>query len=61
MEDTVAGVEAALGPVDLLVNNAGQPGPIGPIAAIDPDEWWQALEVNLPTYAVLTAGPAVLR
>ena len=43
----VAAVGAALGPVDLLVNNAGQFGPIGPIAATDPDEWWQALEVNL--------------
>jgi NAD(P)-dependent dehydrogenase (short-subunit alcohol dehydrogenase family) len=47
VEDMVAAVGAALGPVDLLVNNAGQFGPIGPIAATDPDEWWQALEVNL--------------
>lgn len=47
VEDMVAGVEAAIGPVDLLVNNAGQFAPIGPIAATDPDEWWQALEVNL--------------
>jgi NAD(P)-dependent dehydrogenase (short-subunit alcohol dehydrogenase family) len=47
VEDMVAGVEAALGPVDLLVNNAGQFGPIGPIAATDPDQWWQTLEVNL--------------
>jgi NAD(P)-dependent dehydrogenase (short-subunit alcohol dehydrogenase family) len=40
-------VEAALGPVDLLVNNAGSPGPLGPLAEADPDEWWRCLEVNL--------------
>ena len=43
----VAPVEETLGPVDLLVNNAGQFGPVGPLAATDPDQWWQALEVNL--------------
>jgi NADP-dependent 3-hydroxy acid dehydrogenase YdfG len=39
VEDMVAQVKAALGPVDLLVNNAGQFGPIGPLAATDPDQW----------------------
>src|SRR4051794_6871465 len=29
-------VERALGRVDLLVNNAGEAGPIGPVAEIDP-------------------------
>ena len=40
-------VECALGPVDLLVNNAGDSGPIGPVAEIDPDLWWHCQEVNL--------------
>jgi NAD(P)-dependent dehydrogenase (short-subunit alcohol dehydrogenase family) len=40
-------VERALGRVDLLVNNAGEAGPIGPIAEIDPDHWWRCQEVNL--------------
>jgi NAD(P)-dependent dehydrogenase (short-subunit alcohol dehydrogenase family) len=39
--------EATLGPVDLLVNNAGIPGPIGPMWEVDPDAWWRGLEVNL--------------
>jgi NAD(P)-dependent dehydrogenase (short-subunit alcohol dehydrogenase family) len=62
VEDMVAGVEAVLGPVDLLVNNAGQAGPIGPIAATDPDEWWQALEVNLrgPLYCARAVLPGML-
>jgi NAD(P)-dependent dehydrogenase (short-subunit alcohol dehydrogenase family) len=40
-------VERDLGPVDLLVNNAGEAGPIGPVAEIDPDRWWRCQEVNL--------------
>src|SRR4051794_37121281 len=40
-------VERALGPVDLLVNNAGDSGPLGPIAEADADRWWRCQEVNL--------------
>jgi NAD(P)-dependent dehydrogenase (short-subunit alcohol dehydrogenase family) len=36
-----------LGPVTLLVNNAGIPGPFAPIWAADPAEWWFAQEVHL--------------
>jgi NAD(P)-dependent dehydrogenase (short-subunit alcohol dehydrogenase family) len=62
VEDMVARVEAALGPVDLLVNNAGQFGPTGPIAATDPDRWWQTLEVNLrgPLYCMRAVLPGML-
>ncbi len=62
VEDMVAQMEAALGPVDLLVNNAGQFGPIGPIAVTDPDEWWQALEVNLrgPLFCARAVLPGML-
>jgi NAD(P)-dependent dehydrogenase (short-subunit alcohol dehydrogenase family) len=40
-------VEEALGPVTLLVNNAGTGGPTGPFWENDPDQWWQSQEVNL--------------
>jgi NAD(P)-dependent dehydrogenase (short-subunit alcohol dehydrogenase family) len=62
VEGMVAGAEAVLGPVDLLVSNAAQAGPIGPIAATDPDEWWQALEVNLrgPLYCARAVLPGML-
>ena len=40
-------VEAALGPVDLLVNNAATPGPLGPMWEVDADDWWHSFEVNL--------------
>jgi 7-alpha-hydroxysteroid dehydrogenase len=38
VEGMVAAVEEAIGPVNLLVNNAGQFGPVGPLAATDPDQ-----------------------
>jgi 3-oxoacyl-[acyl-carrier protein] reductase len=62
VEDMVAQVEAALGPVDLLVNNAGRFGPIGPLAATDPDQWWQTLAVNLrgPLYCTRAVLPGML-
>ncbi len=47
VERVVAEVEEQLGPVDLLVNNAGVLGPAGPIWQNDADEWWQCMDVNL--------------
>jgi NAD(P)-dependent dehydrogenase (short-subunit alcohol dehydrogenase family) len=38
---------ARFGPVAILVNNAGIPGPYGPIGTIDPLEWWAAQAVNV--------------
>lgn len=43
----VAAVERELGPIDLLINNAGHIGAIGPIWEVDPDLWWRAYEVNV--------------
>ena len=37
----------SFGPITLLVNNAGIPGPFAPIWATDPDEWWFAQEVHI--------------
>jgi 3-oxoacyl-[acyl-carrier protein] reductase len=43
----VAETEKAFGPVTIMVNNAGVPGPFGPIGVVDPDEWWAAQAVHL--------------
>jgi NAD(P)-dependent dehydrogenase (short-subunit alcohol dehydrogenase family) len=40
-------IRRALGPIDLLVNNAGVLGPIGPLWEVDADEWWNTFDVNL--------------
>ena len=58
VEAAVTATAATFGPVTLLVNNAGMAGPFGPIAAIDPDEWWAAQQVHV--YAPLIAAHAVL-
>lgn len=47
VERTLGAVESALGPVDLLVNNAGIAGPIAPFWDADPSDWWRAVEINL--------------
>ncbi len=47
VDHAVGKIEQVLGPVDLLVNNAGVPGPFGPIWAVDPEEWWRAQAVHI--------------
>jgi NAD(P)-dependent dehydrogenase (short-subunit alcohol dehydrogenase family) len=50
-ERAVAEATAALcrqlGPVDLLVNNAGVSGPFGDAWQVDAEDWWRAVEINL--------------
>jgi NAD(P)-dependent dehydrogenase (short-subunit alcohol dehydrogenase family) len=47
VERMAADVAQRLGPVDLLVNNAGVLGPLGPFWDADPDEWWRTMEINV--------------
>jgi NAD(P)-dependent dehydrogenase (short-subunit alcohol dehydrogenase family) len=43
----VADLRTQLGPIDVLVNNAGILGPIGPLWEVDADEWWATMDVNV--------------
>ena len=43
-----------LGTADILINNAGISGPVGPLWQAQTAEWWQAIEVNLGGAFVLT-------
>ena len=44
---TVDEAERLLGPIDIVINNAGVVGPSGPDWELDPAEWWRVIEVNL--------------
>lgn len=59
---TFAAIEQSLGPVDVLVNNAATPGPIGPLWETDPAEWWRAMDVNVrgPLLCARAALPAMI-
>jgi 3-oxoacyl-[acyl-carrier protein] reductase len=47
VERMVRDAESQLGPIDLLVANAGIGGPDGLTWEADVDEWWQVQEVNV--------------
>src|SRR6516164_5922470 len=44
---TFAAIEAELGPVGLLTNNAGAFAAIGPIWQVEPEAWWRDVETNV--------------
>jgi NAD(P)-dependent dehydrogenase (short-subunit alcohol dehydrogenase family) len=47
IESAARKTEELLGPVDLLVNNAGVPGPFGPIWQVSPEDWWRAQAIHI--------------
>lgn len=47
VEDGVNEAASRLGPITLLVNNAGTAGPAGTDWESDPDEWWQCVETTV--------------
>ena len=47
VERMIAAVESALGPIDVLVANAGIGGPDGATWEIEPADWWRVLEINV--------------
>ena len=56
-----AGIEKAnvsLGPISLLVNNAGLAGPYGPVGVVDPDVWWQSQAIHV--YGTLLFMSAII-
>jgi NAD(P)-dependent dehydrogenase (short-subunit alcohol dehydrogenase family) len=39
--------EGELGPIGIVISNAGVPWPFGPIWVNEPDQWWKAQEVHI--------------
>ena len=44
---SVSAAEEEFGPLTLFVNNAGVPGPFGPLSQVDPEAWWRAQQIHI--------------
>lgn len=62
VREAVRRTEAELGPIDLLVANAGRFTAAGPVWDTDPDLWWDDVTVNLrgPQLALWAALPGMV-
>jgi NAD(P)-dependent dehydrogenase (short-subunit alcohol dehydrogenase family) len=47
VERAIGCIRRQLGPIDLLVNNAGVAGPSGNTWELQSDSWWETVQVNL--------------
>jgi NAD(P)-dependent dehydrogenase (short-subunit alcohol dehydrogenase family) len=47
VERAIGRIRSQLGPIDLLVNNAGIAGPSGDTWDLPTDSWWETVQVNL--------------
>jgi NAD(P)-dependent dehydrogenase (short-subunit alcohol dehydrogenase family) len=58
----VSEARGELGDISLLINNAGLPGPFGPIWEIDPDVWWrsQAVHIRAPMLFLREVLPSMV-
>lgn len=46
VQKIIEDIKAKYGTINLLVNNAGVGGSLGPLSETDPDAWWHNLKVN---------------
>jgi len=55
--------EQQLGPISLLINNAGVPGPFGPLWTVDCEEWWaaQAVHIRAPVLFLRAILPGMMQ
>jgi NAD(P)-dependent dehydrogenase (short-subunit alcohol dehydrogenase family) len=63
VERVVAETRTHLGEISLFVNNAGTPGPFGPIWELDPEVWWksQALHIRAPLLFLREVLPPMIQ
>jgi len=63
VETFVEQIRGCWGDVDVLVNNAGIQGPIGPLAGNDPEHWKRTFEINVlgTAYCIQAVLPGMKR
>ena len=59
----VSETHTRLGSISLFINNAGVPGPFGPLWEIDPDIWWrsQTVHIRAPVLFLREVLPQMIR
>jgi NAD(P)-dependent dehydrogenase (short-subunit alcohol dehydrogenase family) len=59
----VSETQSKLGIVSLFINNAGVPGPFGPMWEIDPEVWWksQGVHIRAPLLFLREVLPAMIQ
>ena len=55
LRGAVEEVSRKLGPIDVLINNAGVTGPTGTVWEVDNEDWWRTLEINLRSVYTCTS------
>lgn len=62
LETAINNIEAAFGPTDVLINNAGAVEPISHLASADPDDWSKIIDINLKGvfYGMRAVMPAMI-
>jgi 3-oxoacyl-[acyl-carrier protein] reductase len=63
LQHAAARIQSTLGRVDILINNAGIAGPMGPLHDLPPDEWERILNTNLRSvyFAIRSFAPLMIR
>jgi NAD(P)-dependent dehydrogenase (short-subunit alcohol dehydrogenase family) len=63
VEAAARDIESALGPIDVLVNNAGVLAPLGKLWETDPEQWKRLIDINLggPYYCMRAVLPGMIR
>jgi NAD(P)-dependent dehydrogenase (short-subunit alcohol dehydrogenase family) len=54
VEAAISAVESGLGPITLVVNNAGTCRAVGPLGEVDPDAWWREVETHVRGAALVS-------
>jgi NAD(P)-dependent dehydrogenase (short-subunit alcohol dehydrogenase family) len=54
VEQIMVEVERRLGPLTLVVNNAGTCRVIGPLTETDPEQWWREVEIHVRGAALVS-------